>query len=78
MWLGFREIVGWIITVLGLVLIGIVVLLAVNRMVFEAMALSLPSVIVFRAGIGLVRIAAAGRIASGLAKQELESTIPIR
>lgn len=58
-----KEIIGWVIAALGMCLILVVLYLATNRMVFEAMALSLPSLIVFRAGIGLVRLATAGRIA---------------
>ncbi len=64
--IGVRELIGWIITLIGLALIAVVVYLALNRFVFEAMALSLPSVIVFRAGIGLVRLASAGRMARHL------------
>ncbi len=66
MWIAFREITGWLLTLLGLLLIGVVLMLALNRYVFEAMALSLPATIVFRSGIGLVRLAAAGRIATKL------------
>ncbi len=65
-----RESIGWLITLLGLGLIAIVLLLALNRNVFEAMALSLPGVIVFRAGIGMVRLASAARIASGLGRDQ--------
>lgn len=63
MWLGFREIIGWVIAAIGLMLVFVVLYLAMNRMVFEAMALSLPSLIVFRGGLGLVRLSTAGRIA---------------
>jgi hypothetical protein len=70
MGLWIREGIGWLLTVLGLVLIGFVLNLALNRNVIEAMALSLPGVIVFRAGISLVKIAAAGRIAVGLVREE--------
>ena len=61
--MGFRELMGWLIALVGLALIGVVLVLALNRNVFEAMALSFPSAIVFRAGIGLVRMSAAARIA---------------
>ena len=57
------EVVGWALTVAGLAIVGLIIVLAMNRNVFEAMALSLPAVFVFRAGIGLVRMATAGRIA---------------
>ena len=67
---GICDIAGWIFTVLGLVLVMLVVYLALNRFVFEAMALSLPSVIVFRAGIGLIRMGYAGRVASRLHEPE--------
>ncbi|MGI9519616.1 MAG: hypothetical protein ACR2NP_21365 [Pirellulaceae bacterium] len=70
MWSGIREIFGWGLTLLGLALVGTVLILALNRQVFEAMALSLPSVIVFRAGIGLIRLNTAGRIANKLAQVE--------
>jgi len=70
MWMGFREFLGWIIALIGLALIGVVLLLALNRSVFEALALSLPAAIVFRAGIGLVRMATAARIATKLSKSE--------
>ena len=66
MWLSFRELIGWMIALVGLGLVGVVLVLALNRNVFEAMALSLPSVIVFRSGIGLVRMAAAAKIATQL------------
>lgn len=68
--LGITEFIGWILTLVGLALTGVLIYLAVNRYVFEAMALSLPSVIIFRAGIGLVRMATAGRIAHGITKRE--------
>ena len=66
MWIGIRESIGWLITLIGLGLIGVVLVLAVNRNVFEAMALALPATIVFRAGIGLVRMSAAARVATRL------------
>lgn len=71
MWMAIREFVGWLITLVGLALIGVVLVLALNRNVFEAMALSLPAAIVFRAGIGLVRMTAAARIASSLSQREV-------
>ncbi|MFT5303400.1 MAG: hypothetical protein ACI814_004219 [Mariniblastus sp.] len=70
MWMGFREFMGWLIALVGMALIGVVLLLALNRNVFEAMALSFPAAIVFRAGIGLVRMATAARIATDLNRQE--------
>ena len=68
--LGITEFVGWCLTLAGLMLTGLLVYLAVNRYVFEAMALSLPSVIIFRSGVGFVRMATAGRIATSLTKQD--------
>ena len=61
-----REIVGWLLVVLGLVLIGFVLVMAVHRQVLEALALSLPGTIVFRAGMSMVRLTTAARIASQL------------
>lgn len=70
MWIGFREFLGWVIVLLGLALITMVLLLALNRSVFEALALSFPSAIVFRAGIGLVRMSTAARIALNMHKRD--------
>ena len=70
MWMGFREFMGWLIALIGLALIGVVLILALNRSVFEALALSFPAAIVFRAGIGLVRMATAARIATKLSRTE--------
>ncbi len=69
MWIGIREAIGWVITLIGLLLVGVVLMLALNRSVFEALALSLPSAIVFRSGIGLVRMTAAARIAKQLGRE---------
>ena len=63
MLIGISEFVGWVLVLLGLCLIGVDFMLALNRNVIEALALALPSVIVFRSGIGLVRISMAARIA---------------
>ncbi len=64
-----REIIGWLLVAVGLALIGFVLHLALNRSVIEAVALSLPSTVVFRAGISLVKLAAAGRIAANLTQE---------
>ena len=70
MWTGIREIVGWLLVLVGLGLIGVVVALAVRRQMIEAMALSLPATIVFRSGIGLVRLSAAARVATRLSQNK--------
>lgn len=70
MWMGVREILGWLIALVGLALIGVVLVLALNRNVVEAVAVSFPAAVVFRAGIGLVRMAAAARIATKLGQRE--------
>ena len=72
MWLGFREFLGWVLALIGLALVAVVLLLALNRSVFEALALSFPSVIVFRSGMGLVRISTAARIAMKLNSREAQ------
>ena len=69
MWIGVREIVGWIIVLIGFALIGLVAALAIKRNVLEALALSLPAAIVFRSGIGLVRMSAASRVATRLSQK---------
>lgn len=64
MWLSIREMIGWGLTLVGLVLILILVFLALERQILEAIALSIPATVVFRSGIGLVRLATAARLAS--------------
>jgi hypothetical protein len=71
--LWIREIIGWVLVTVGLILIGFVLNLALNRAVIEAAALSLPGTIVFRAGISLVKVAAAGRIAARVVEEERRS-----
>ena len=70
MWVGIREVIGWLLVLVGLGLIGVLVALAFNRRVLEAMALSLPATIVFRSGIGLVRMSAASRVATRLSESK--------
>ncbi len=70
MWLLIRELVGWVLVVFGIVLIWFVLNLALERSVLEAAALSLPATVVFRSGIGFVRLATAGRIAVRLSDRE--------
>ena len=59
----FQEILAAVFMLIGLALIGFVLMLALNRSIFEAAAVSLPAVIVFRSGVGLFRMATAARIA---------------
>jgi hypothetical protein len=67
---GFREIAGWLIALFGIALVVLMVYLAFNRYVFEAMALSLPAAVVFRGGLGLVRLGWAGRLAKDLSRTQ--------
>lgn len=64
------SIIGWVFVICGMGLIGTVMFLAFERKIFEAMVLSLPSVIVFRAGIGFVRFGIAAKIARQINQQE--------
>jgi len=68
--IGFREFLAIVLMLIGLALIGFVFMLALNGKIFEALACSFPSAIVFRAGVGLFRMATAARIALKLQKAE--------
>lgn len=57
-----REVLGWLLAAAGLGLIVYVVILASNRMVLEALAISFPASVVFRVGMGFVRMSVAARI----------------
>ena len=61
--IGFREFLAIVLMLIGLALIGFVLMLALNRRIFEAAACALPAAIVFRAGVGLFRMSTAARIA---------------
>lgn len=64
MWLLIRELIGWTLVAVGLAMIGFVLYLANNRAVLEALAVSLPATIVFRSGVGFVKLAFAARVAT--------------
>jgi uncharacterized membrane protein len=68
--IGSREILGILLMLVGLGLIGFVLMLALNRNIFEALALSLPAAIVFRSGVGLFRMATAARVAMKLDRRD--------
>lgn len=68
--IGFTELLGIVFMLIGLALIGFLLVLALNRAIFEAAALSFPAAIVFRAGVGLFRMGIATRIAMKLHKSE--------
>ena len=57
-----RELFGWVLAAVGMGLIFYVVVLARNRMILEALAISFPASVVFRVGMGFVRMAVAARI----------------
>ncbi len=64
--IGFYEVLGITLMLVGLALIGFLLMLSLNRAIFEAAALSFPAAIVFRAGVGLFRMGTAARIAMKL------------
>lgn len=72
LWLIGREVFGWILILVGLFLIYLLVRLVYDRAILEAFALSFPATIVFRSGIGMVRLATAARIAKGLRREALQ------
>jgi hypothetical protein len=63
-----REIIGWALMLFGVLLIWWLLQLALNRAVLEAIALSIPATIVFRAGVGFLRLTTAARIAKNVAR----------
>lgn len=67
------RILATLLILLGLGLMLLLTRLALSRNVFEAMALVLPSIIVFRSGIRLMRMAT---VSSLIAKLKVESGSP--
>ena len=72
MWLIVRELVGWILVAVGLAMIGFVLFLANNLAVLEALAVSLTATVVFRCGIGLVKLAFAARVATNMPVENVD------
>jgi hypothetical protein len=57
-----REIIGWLLVVLGMLIFGVVYDFCERRWIFEAGILLVMGCFVFRGGIHLLKIAVAGRI----------------
>lgn len=72
MWLIVREIFGWLLVAVGLAMIGFVLFLANSRAVLEALAVSLPATVVFRCGIGFVKLAFAARVATNMPVENVD------
>jgi hypothetical protein len=68
MWLNLREAVGWMLVLAGLIMIGVVMSLALNRQMTESLAVSIPATVVFRSGIGLIRLATSARCARAMVR----------
>lgn len=71
--LGLREFLAGILIVFGLGLVGVVLMMAFTRNPIEAFALGLPSIVVFRSGVGLLRMTTAARIAMKLREPRIRS-----
>ena len=57
-----RELLGWVLLLMGLTLMGAAILFVTSRRVVEGATLALMGIIVFRAGIHLLKVAVAARI----------------
>lgn len=64
-----NEILGWVLLVFGIYLIMTMISSAANRQILLSMALSIPSTIVFRAGVGFLRMNSAFRMAQKIEKE---------
>lgn len=58
-----NDLLGWGLLLLGLFLIFVMINSAANKMILLSMALSIPATVVFRAGVGFLRMNAAFRMA---------------
>lgn len=76
MWI--REIAGWLMVIVGLVLIGFVLQLALDRSVLEAVAVMIPGTVVFRAGVSLVKLTTAARAAAQAVRPPQSPSAPGR
>ena len=66
-----NDILGWALLILGVILILTMINIAANRQILLSMALSIPSTIVFRAGVGFLKMNAAYRMAQKIEKDEI-------
>ncbi len=67
-----NDVLGWGLLLLGIFLILTMINSAANRQILLSMALSIPSTIVFRAGVGFLRMNAAFRMA-----QQVKTNQPV-
>lgn len=58
-----REVAGWLLVAGGVALIGYCVALIENQKPMQAALLTLPSIILFRGGIHLLKVSVAARLA---------------
>ena len=68
MFMMIREITGWALLLFGLFLIWqmLAFVAGPERKILEAVALSIPATIVFRSGVGFLRLTTAAKIAGGI------------
>ena len=64
-----NDILGWGLLLLGIFLILVMINSAANRQILLSLALSIPSTIVFRAGVGFLRMNTAYRMAQKIEKE---------
>jgi hypothetical protein len=66
-----REVCGWLLVGLGLVIFSQVYLFCLDRWIFEAAILLLMGIFVFRGGIGLLKVAVAANVVRQTQEQKV-------
>lgn len=71
----FRELAGWALVLLGLVMFFVVYEFLVGQHIWEAGVFTIPAIFVFRGGIHLLKVAVAARVCAQ-AQQRLYPALP--
>jgi hypothetical protein len=72
-----RELAGWILLGIGLAMFALVYMWLVNKRIIEGFLLGVAGIMVFRAGIGMLKVAVAAR-AMGEVKRDMAEAGTIR
>jgi len=73
-----REVVGWILVMIGLAVFFLNILMLIGGAVFSSAAMTVIGIIIFRGGIHLLKVALAARVCEQTAAKLRGPTTPIR
>jgi len=73
-----RELAGWLLLGVGLAIVALTYMMLVNRLIIEGFILAVVGVVVFRAGVGLLKVAVAARAMLDVKREMAATAAPRR